>query len=99
MFNFYRAMFPNPRAGKKLHIIKTLIDMRERSGVTNDDRAALLHAICYIKNLEEEVSAQNSVSETVSVGSMSRSITVKGVDRLTLDGVLNFFRLGVKEAA
>lgn len=99
MFNFYRAMFPNPRAGKKLHIIKTLIDMRERSGVTNDDRAALLHAICYIKNLEEEVSAQNSVSETVNVGALSRTVTVKNVDSTTLDGIMAFFRIGSKEAA
>lgn len=54
MFNFKRALFPN--GGKKLHVIKSLMDMRERDGVTNEDRGALQHAICYIKNLESELS-------------------------------------------
>lgn len=97
MFNFLRANFPNQRTGKKLHIIKTLMDMRERDGVTNDDRAALRHAIEYIKNLEQEVSRTNSVTEYARVGNVSHQITVNCADEKALPRLARLF--GIKVGA
>lgn len=91
MFNFYRAVFPNPKTGKKLHIIKSLMDMRERDGVTNADRAVLFHAICYIKNLEEAVGESHSVEERAKVGDLEHVVTVKSSDERVLPKLARLF--------
>lgn len=94
MFNFLRANFLNPKTGKRIHIIKTLMDMRERDGVTNEDRDALRHAIEYMKELEREVSRSNSVSESVRVGDLSHNVTINYSDSKALPKLARLFGLG-----
>jgi hypothetical protein len=54
-FDFNSAVCMCPQRGRRLHVVKSLILMRERDGVTNEDRDVLKHAIEYIQALEREV--------------------------------------------
>jgi hypothetical protein len=54
-FNFKTGKTSHPKTGKRVHVAKVLLDMRDVNGVSNEDRAALKHAVDYIIALERTV--------------------------------------------
>lgn len=83
-FNFKNAKATHPKTAKRVHIAKVLLDMRDVSGASNEDRAALKHAVDYIIALERTVlwhesrrpSAVNvHVSGTVSAQQLANSVS------------------------
>lgn len=55
-FDFNSAKIITKRVGKPVHVAKALLDLRDESGVSNETREVLKHAIDYIRALERAVS-------------------------------------------
>lgn len=54
-FDFQSAKITTKRLGKPVHVAKALLDLRDESGVSNETREVLKHAIDYIRSLERAV--------------------------------------------
>jgi hypothetical protein len=56
-FDFQTAKITTKRVGKPVHVAKALLDIRDESGVSNETREVLKHAVDYIRALERAVSS------------------------------------------
>lgn len=60
-FNFNRARVKCPKLGKKTHVAKALLTMKDREGITGAELEVLSKGVDYIKQLEAEVSRLQSI--------------------------------------
>jgi hypothetical protein len=72
-FNFNRALVRCPdQDDNKVHVIKALLNMRERGELKSDEIAVVMKAVDYIKELESEVRRQSSsVINTIVVNNVT----------------------------
>ena len=69
-FDFQTAKITTKRVGKPVHVAKALLDIRDESGMSNETREVLKHAVDYIRALERAVSGMAVSSKARRTGTV-----------------------------
>jgi hypothetical protein len=69
-FDFQSAKITTTRVGKPVHVAKALLDLRDESGVSNETREVLKHAVDYIRALERAVSSMAVSNKAPRIGTV-----------------------------